>query len=313
MTNEYSETELAAIRRAIAPPPPPAPVDVLGLEDWPQYVKPFWKLADLERDLFRRLAEDPWVEALSLYAFFPPTLAQRVDGGPIPAVEYTGRTRGQVAIVRLERATVVIKPYQSAREGEVAAIAGDLGVGPRQLPSLPGYLTEEFAEGDFFTSLPPERRGAAEMEGVGRSLGAMFRRLHDAGIYYNDASLSDPEGRSHLIVDRDGGCLLIDFGVSLLLDRHPEYTREEVHNFVRTLPMYRVFAGMAQDRDEMTGFLNDFRGRMAQATREEIMGRDLQFVQQGLSIAARRMGEGIIAPIRGGFLEGYGQNQDSPD
>ena len=308
MTAKYSEAELTAIRRAISPPPPAAPVDVLGRADWPQYVKPFWKLADLERDLFRRLAEDPWVEALSLYAFFPPVLAQRLEDGPIPAVEYTGRTRGRVAIVRLQRETVVIKPYQSAREGEAAAIAGDLHVGPRQLPSLPGYLTEQFAEGDFFTDLSPERRGADEMQAIGHTLGAMFRRLHDAGIYYNDASLSDPEGRSHLIVDRDGGCLLIDFGVSLLLDRHPDYTREEVHNFVRTLPMYRVFAGMAEDRDEMTGFLDDFRGRMAQATREEILGRDLQFVQQGLSIAARRMGEGIIAPIRTGFLENYRGN-----
>ena len=305
MTTEYSQAELAAIRRAIAPPPPPAPVDVLGRGEWPGCVKPFWKLAGLEPGLFERLAQDPWVEALSLYAFFPPSLAERLAGGPIPGIEYAGRARGRTAIIRLQQATVVVKPYQSSREGEVAAIAGDLRVGPRQLPSLPGYLTEEFAGGDFFTSLPPERRGAAEMEGIGRSLGTMFRRLHDAGIYYNDASLSDPEGRSHLIIDGDGGCLLIDFGVSLLLDRHPDYTREEVHNFVRTLPMYRVFAGMAENRDEMTGFLEDFRARMAQASREEIMGRDLEFVRQGLSIAARRMGEGIIAPIRTGFLGGY--------
>ncbi len=305
MTAEYTEAELEVIRRAISPPPPPAPLVVLGRDDWPEEVRPFWKLADLERDLFSRLAEDPWIRALSLYAFIPPVLAQRLDGGEVPAIEYTGRTRGQVAIIQLREGTIVVKPYQSAREDQVAVIAGELGVGPRQLESLPGYLTEEYARGQFFTSLPEQRCLPREMEAVGRALGTMFRRLHDAGIYYNDASLSDPQGRAHLIVDAEGGCLLIDFGVSLLLDRHPEYSREEVHNFARTLPMYRVFAGMAENEEEMTGFLDDLRERMAQGTKEEILGRDLQFIQQGLSSAAQRMGQGIIDPIRNGFLEAY--------
>ena len=193
-----------------------------------------------------------------------------------------------------------------------------VGVGPEQLPSLPGYLTERFAEGVFFTDLPPERRdpstrtGRATLRAVGLSLGGMLRRLHDAGVYYNDATLADPEGRSHLIVAPvspepvEGRlCTLIDFGVSLLVSRHPDYTREEVHNFVRTLPMYRIMAGMAENRAAMDDFLAQYARQMAQATPEDIMARDLKFAQQGLSIAARRMGEGIIAPIREGFVEGY--------
>ena len=317
----YSQTELAQIQRAIAPPPPPPPAEFVGVMGTlpPEWMQPFWKLSDLEPDLFSRVSEDPWVVSLAQYAFFPPVLEWRERGLPIPRLRMTGRTRGPAAILRSVGEAIVIKPFQNTREAEIARVAAEVNVGPAQLPSLPGYLTERFAEGEFFTYLPPERRdpstssGRATLRAVGLSLGGMLRRLHDAGVYYNDATLADPEGRSHLIVAPvspeppvEGRlCTLIDFGVSLLVSHHPDYTREEVHNFVRTLPMYRIMAGMAENRAEMDDFLAQYARQMAQATPEDIMARDLKFAQQGLSIAARRMGEGIIAPIREGFVEGY--------
>ena len=103
----------------------------------------------------------------------------------------------------------------------------------------------------------------------------------------------------------DSACTLIDFGVSLLLDRHPDYTREEVRNFARTLPMYRIFAGMAENREEMDGFLAQFGQQMAQASREDIMARDIKFAQQGLAIVGQKLGPDIIPPLRDGFLEAY--------
>lgn len=304
---DYSESDIAAVLRAIAPPPPPAPPEVTVAADvpTPEYMLAFWKLADLAPDLHRRLAADPWVEALSRYAFFPPVLDWQAQGRPIPELRMTGRTRGPVAVLRSQGEAIAIKPFQNSREDEIARIAASAGAGPEQLPSLSGYLTERFAEGVFFTDLPPERRDTATMRATGLALGGMLRRLHDAGVYYNDASLADPEGRSHLIVSDDGGFTLIDFGVSLLLDRHPEYSREEVHNFTRTLPMYRLFAGMADSRADMDDFLREYGRQMAQASREDILARDLKFVQQGLSIAARRMGQDIIPPLRDGFLEAY--------
>ena len=265
----------------------------------------FWKLADLEPPLFERLGGDPWAHALSQYAFFPVVTGWRVEGRPIPDLQITGRTRGPAAILRSGGEAIVIKPFQNTREDEIAHIAADVAVGPIQFPSLPGYLCEQFAEGLFFTDLPAERRDPDTMRAVGLALGGMLRRLHNAGIYYNDATLADPEGRSHLIVNEDGGCTLIDFGVSLLVSRHPDYTREEVHNFVRTLPMYRIMAGMAEGRAEMDEFLAQYARRMAEASPADILARDLKFAQQGLSIAARRMGDDIIAPIREGFLEAY--------
>ena len=305
----YSAEELATIQRAIAPPPPPAEImAVIGTMP-PEWMRPFWKLSDLAQDLFLRVSEDPWVVALAQYAFFPPVLEWREQGRSIPELRMTGRTRGPVAILRprdeAAGEAIAIKPLQNSREDEIARIAADAGAGPTQLPSLPGHLTERFADGVFFTDLPPERRDSATMRAAGLALGGMLRRLHDAGVYYNDASLADPDGRSHLIVSGDTDFTLIDFGVSLLLDRHPEYSREEVHNFARTLPMYRVFAGMAEDRAEMDDFLREYGRRMGRATREEILARDLKFAQQGLSIAARRLGEHIIPPLRDGFLEAY--------
>ena len=268
-------------------------------------MRPFWKLVDLQPALFGRLSEDPWVPALSHYAFFPEVLGWRSGGRPVPHLRITGRTRGPAAILSSGDESIVIKPFQNSREDEIAGIAASVGAGPAQLPSLPGYLTERFAQGVFFTDLPPARCDPETMRAAGLALGGMMRRLHDAGVYYNDASLADPEGRSHLIVSDEGGFTLIDFGVSLLLDRHPEYTREEVHNFARTLPMYRVFAGMADSRSDMDDFLEAYRKQMAQATRGDILARDLKFVQQGLAIAARRLGQDIIPPLRDGFLEAY--------
>ena len=304
---DYSRVELEAILRAIAPPPPPAPSEVLATMEVPvpEWMRPFWKLVDLEPELFVRLATDPWVETLSHYAFFPPVLEWRTQGRPVPGLRMTGRTRGPVAILRSGDEQLAIKPFQNSREDAIARIAASAGAGPEQLVSLPGYLAEQFAEGVFFTDLPQERRDPDTMRSVGLQLGGMLRRLHEAGVYYNDATLADPQGRSHIIVADDGRCTLIDFGVSLLLDRHPEYTREEVHNFARTLPMYRIFAGMADDRTEISDFLREYGRQMAQASRQDIMARDLKFAQQGLSIAAQRLGQQIIAPLREGFLEAY--------
>ena len=306
-TPDYSNEDLAVIHRAIAPPSSPPPKEILAGKSSapPPWMRPFWKLVGLESDLLMRIASDPWVQALSHYAFFPAVWEWRRQGRSIPELRTTSRTRGPVAILLSDDDHLAIKPFQNSREDEIARIAAHADVGPRQFPSLPGYLSERFAGGAFFTDLPVERRDPGTMRSVGLQLGRMLGRLHDAGLYYNDATLSDPEGRSHLIVADDGSCTLIDFGVSILLDRHPDYSQEQVHNFVRTLPMYRVFAGMIDTPAELDEFLRGYAQRMAQASRREILSRDLQFAQQGLSIAARRMGQHIVPPLREGFLEAY--------
>jgi uncharacterized protein YecE (DUF72 family) len=145
---------------------------------------------------------------------------------------------------------------------------------------------------------------------LGRALGNMLGRLHANQIFYNDTILSDPSGRSHLLVSSNGDCRLIDFGVSLLLDRHPQLSREEVYNFVRTLPVFPILSGMGTDSDEMGQFLDQYQQRLTYASKAEIIARDLRFTREGLRLAARFMGSHIIDPFQQGFGETYKLTKD---
>jgi len=299
------------IRRAIAPPPPKPPEEVINAMrpaagmPVPEHMPPFWKLSDLEMPLFLKLTVDLVVKVLSRYAFFPEVYQRLRSGHDIPSLEFSGRARGMVAILGFQDCSIVIKPHLSSREDQIARIAGEIGAGPVQLESLPGYLTEEFVAGRFFTEVPEDDLTDDFLATVGSYVGAMMRRLHQADIYYNDVTFSDPRGRSHLLVEPSGSCRLIDFGISLLLDRHPALEREEVHNFVRTLPMYRVFRGMAEDESHVDNFLGDYAQKLAASSKLDITSRDLVFAREGLNMAAKRMGERIIGPVKEGFIEAY--------
>jgi tRNA A-37 threonylcarbamoyl transferase component Bud32 len=269
------------------------------------HLAPFWGLASTDPGLFQKLGQDCLLATYSIYGFFPGVYEMVYEREPAPTITFNGRTRGRIAIVLAEDQGLVVKPMQNQREDEIARIAGGLGVGPRQRPSLPGFLTEEFIPGRFFTELPPEEVSAEAMYRLGHTLGSMLARLHASQVFYNDAALSDPSGRSHLLVFPNGDCRFIDFGVSLLLDRHPQLSREEVYNFARTLPMFHILSRMGMDREEMGRFLDEYRQRLARTSKAEIMARDLRFTREGLSLAARRMGSYIIDPFQQGFGEAY--------
>ena len=278
-----------------------------ALPDWPpSRLAPFWGLASTNLPLFEKLGSDPFLETYSIYGFFPVVHEWIGRSDPPPAIAFSGRTRGRVAILRSGDGGLVVKPTQSSREGEIADIAGELEVGPCQHESLPGFITEELVPGVFFTEVSPQEGNSEAMYRRGRELGNILACLHGNQIYYNDSTLSDPMGRSHLIVSDGGPGRLIDFGVSLLLDRHPQISREEVYNFVRTLPMFRLVAGMGVEGEQLNGFLDEYRLRLARTSKEEIMSRDIRFMEEGLMMAARRLGSQIIDPFRLGLFEVYG-------
>ena len=276
--------------------------------------------AGADAQLFRKLQADPLLPAYSFYGFFP-GIYQRIYGdGQRPQVSFAGRSRGRVAFFRFDDGSgVAVKPWQSRREATIAQIASEEGVGPHQFPSLAGFLTEDLIDGTFFTDLAPETLTREGQYQVGWALGRMLVQLHRRHICYNDATLSDPEGRSHLIVSAglaatessaesaDGpGCRLIDFGVSVLLDNHPNLEPEEVYNLARTTPEFRLASRLGLDGSSLCGFLEQYRQRLAAVSREEIMARDLRFFEEGLAQAAHRLGETIIEPVRSGFAAGYG-------
>lgn len=274
--------------------------------DCPERLWPLWPLERTHRQLWRLLIEDDLIERFSVYGLFP--AAYPLVYGPDAqhtTIRYDGRTRGRVAIINDgESAGVVIKPCQSSGEAEIAAIAGDLGLGPAQLAGIAGFISEDYVVGRFFTDLPAEEATQERMRLVGTALANALRRLHSAGICYNDTTISDPEGRSHIILRPDGEIRLIDFGVSLLLDNHPEgLTFEDAWNAARTDPMFRLFRQMTSGGDDtaLARFVADYGRRLAVQTPAQIQSRDWRIAEEGASMVAARYGPVAADALREGM------------
>ena len=307
----YSDEQLAIVRGVISSLPALDPFSIslrdeaVARGDCPQRLWPLWPLERTNGELWRLLLEDDRIDRFSVYGFFPAAYPLVYGGDPqITSIRYDGRTRGRVAIIGHETTTVVIKPCQSGREAEIAAIAGELEVGPAQLPTIGGFITEEFVEGTFLTDLTPEEATAERMHAVGAALADALARLHGAGVCYNDATICDPEGRSHIIVRPDGSIRLIDFGVALRLDDHPRsLTFGDAWNAVRTDPMFRLFRQMTGggDDDALRRFVADYGQRLAGQTVEQIQSRDWRIAEEGVSIIASRFGSGAADALREGL------------
>ena len=271
----------------------------------PERLWPLWPLAQSDSALWNHLLDDDRIDRFSVYGLFP--AAYPLVYGPDAqdtTIRYDGRTRGRVAIIANESTTVVIKPCQSSREAEIAAIAGDLNVGPAQLPTIPGFITEEFVDGPFLTDLTPEQATPERIYAVGHTLATALSRLHAANVCYNDATVSDPDGRSHIILRPDGEIRLIDFGVALLLDDHPAgLTFEDAWNAARTDPMFRLFRQMTGggDDDALARFVTDYGRRLAGQTPAQIQARDWRIAEEGAAIIAARFGPAAADVLRQGL------------
>ena len=147
MTTAYDGDELACLRATI--------VGLRRLSDeevqsatasvrqgsCPGHLAAFWSLAakdgeiEFDSQLFNKLSLDPLLSSYSFYGLFPATYRRIYLNGERPEIVYDGRTRGRVAILRFgDRDGIVIKPLQSDRENAIAQLAGDMLVGPDQLP-----------------------------------------------------------------------------------------------------------------------------------------------------------------------------------
>ncbi|MXZ92685.1 MAG: hypothetical protein F4W95_07575 [Chloroflexi bacterium] len=304
--------QLAAIREVIAGLPDLTPESIRERDaavfaaQCPERLWPLWPLAQSDHALWNHLLNDERIERFSVYGLFPAAypLVYGADGNDTATIRYDGRTRGRVAIISNESTTVVIKPCQSRREAEIAALAGQLNVGPAQLPTIPGFISEEFVDGPFLTDLTPEQATPERMRAVGQGLSDAMTRLHAAGVCYNDATISDPDGRSHIIIRPDGEIRLIDFGVALLLDDHPDsLTFEDAWNAARTDPMFRLFRQMTGGGgdDALPRFVADYGRRLAGQTVEQIQSRDWRIAEEGAAIIATRFGPAAADAIRQGL------------
>ena len=275
---------------------------------------PLWPLALADPALWATVVADERIAEFSVYGLFPGAY-DLVYGDDAPAAEvrYDGRTRGRVAIISGrsggEPASIVIKPRQSQREAEIARIAGELGVGPGQLPTIDGFITEEYVAGTFLTDLAPESATTERMRRIGTALGTAIRSLHHAGICYNDATIADPDGRSHLIVPADGSIRLIDFGVALLLDDHPAgLTFQDAYNAARTDPMFRLFRKMSDRADDaaLGKFIAEYGSGLSRQTVAEIQARDWRIADEGATMIASRFGPTAADALRAGMAAAVG-------
>ena len=322
MAMRYAATQLAAIREVIAGLPLLSPDDAArrnaAVADGrcPPQLWSLWPLADANPSLWAALLDDDRIADFAAYGLFPAAYDLVYgNNGATASIRYDGRTRGRVAIIsgsgsdgRPRR--VVIKPCQSRAEPEIAAIAGDLGVGPPQLPTIANFISEEFVDGVFLTELPPATVTPERMYAIGAALGDAITCLHQAGICYNDAAVADPAGRSHLIVQPDGAIRLIDFGVSLLLRERPAaLTFEDAWNAARTDPMFRLFRQMTgagghygdNDGNALAQFVADYGERLAMQSKAEIQARDWRIAGEGVSVIAERYGANAAAALRAGL------------
>ena len=275
----------------------------------PEHLWPLRPVSREDGQLWKSLIADPKLVTYSVYGLFPAAYDLVYgDATALPEIRYSGRTRGRVAIItgtREHRSVgVVIKPWQSPAEPDIASVAGAIGVGPVQLPSIAGFISEEFVAGAFLTDLPAGELSADLMRSVGQQVGAAITKLHNAGVCYNDATFSDPEGRSHVIVEPHGGIKLIDFGVSLMLQDHPAgLTFHDAYNAARTDPMFHLFRRMTPvgDSDSLARFVADYGRRLAAQSREEIQQRDWRIAEEGLAIIARRFAQEMAEALSDGL------------
>ena len=271
----------------------------------PSHLAPFLRLNDSHPDLYRKLVIDPFVVKYGVYGFFPRAYDLIYLSDQSPDITFSGSTRGRVAILTSCSNNMVINPLQNSNEAKVATLAGELGVGPKQFDSLQGFLSEEYISGSFITDDHSNSDIRPRIEDIGIKLGSAFSKLHENKICYNDTILSDPEKRSHLILDRVGDIKLIDFGISLSLEKYPNFSLEETFNYVRTMPIYRMFESMNPTQGDVHSFLKSYQAKFKDISADTIYDRDLQFLTEGLQIMSDILTESDKTDFIHGFQSSY--------
>ncbi len=303
----YTEKEIAEIQEIILGKRVFSPEEnerlTRALPAIPQFLNPFIGLLVTNPDLYQKLAEDELIAKMySAYAFFPETFELVFYRNVKPEISFGIANRGIIAIIKHPEKEIVIKPYQSPKEPTIAQIADELEVGPKQLQTLEGFITEQFVKGKLFSRINASNDAIYE---IGRRVGSILSSLHSRGICYNDTILCDDFKKSHLIIPETSPAILFDYGVAISTHNHPDYTDEDVFNFAKTLPEVNVQIGNMPSIEQIQFIIQYFRPILQSASKEEILGRDINFLNEGLSFASRNLGNHIVSAFATGFNETY--------
>jgi len=276
----YSESDIARIQRALA-----------GEEA-------------LDRETLARLETDPAMLQYSIALFFP-VVGERLRNKE-EAVASRIRTGARERALKIEflDQTYVIKTLENSAEAKIAQIAGEAGIGPKQFPSLAGFLTEEWLEGNLITHLRSEDCTPAYMKGLGHLLGDAIKTIHENRIVIGDQLLSDDMGKSHMVVEKNGDVHIIDFGAAVDVSNFPNLTDEEVLCLMRTDAT--IMMRVAMTGEDPMDLISSYRGYLVRTyqTGEELMkDKDIQLLKEGLYFLSMRvpnvaaLSEGIFAEL----------------
>ena len=258
-------------------------------------------------DLYQKLLRDERTKEFGLFGFFPESFPLVYGNETSPSLELGSGNRGYTFLFRHHVKNLVIKPVQSSRESEIANIAAELGIGPKQYETLEYFLTEELPQGKPFSQLRNSEITPEKMYELGRRVATILNKLHSREIFYNDTTITDDMGRSHLMV-AESDVKLFDYGVALRLNNFPNLSDEEVFNYARTLPGVNSSLALDQSLDKINALVEKFRPDVQGFSKQNIMMRDLELTLEGLHFATFRLGGHIFEPFRKGFNEIYNFN-----
>lgn len=215
--------------------------------------------------------------------------------------------RGYGFKVELESGSHVIKPLETLGEKDIAHIAGELGIGPKQFDTMKGYLHEEFIDGTLVSKLSPEQCTSEFMEHLGKKFKQAYDTLHRNNILINDQILVDDFGKSHMIIDTEGEVKFIDFGASVDISKFPEISDEAVVSLMRTDPLmvFKMYNFSHMSEDEKKNEIKGFREHVLSQfqTKDELIAwKDGQLLHEGLNFLQQRI------PYVNSFYKGIQNN-----
>ncbi len=201
--------------------------------------------------------------------------------------------RGNAFKINFSDSAHVIKPLESMPEKEIANIASNLGIGPKQFKSKEYFLHEEFIDGTPLLKLEQDKCTPDYMEKLGSKFGKAFKTLHENNILINDQILTDDLGKSHMIIDKAGEVRFVDFGASIDISDYPNISDESVISLIRTDPFMAFkmmnidFSSEGQKKELIKGYKENILSEMK--TKEDLLRKDIQLLNEGLFFLRDRL------------------------
>jgi tRNA A-37 threonylcarbamoyl transferase component Bud32 len=258
-------------------------------------------------ELMEKIQADPLAAECSVVMFFP-VICERISQSverPVVEVINAG-TRSKVIRASFDDGAYIIKSLENSQEPAVAKLMAELGVGPEQFPSIDGYITEKFVEGQAVNQIEPAKCTPEYMAELGSLIGETVKKIHEQGILINDQLLSDDFGKSHTIIGPDGKISFVDFGASVDLNDFPNISDEAVGLIIRSDAFASFNLGMLSQQD-LPAFVERYKQNLISQykTKEEVIDRyDGQLINEGFSFLSQRVPN--VSSLVGGFRKANG-------